>query len=115
MSDYRVELVDLLIQRTSEGSLKWKENSDNAVETIIGSSKVTLHDELRIDDEVDIVVTVTNNGKIADRFTDVDIFNISDKLYYPEMKSLLSAARRSASGADQILGDIIAALKMPGR
>lgn len=113
MEDNRIELMKLLVQRTNSGSLKWEEmDTKGAVKTNIGSSTIVLNDFERFDDEVDVVITVFSGERIVESFSDIDLYNIDGVTsYYAEMKSLLVAARRVASGADQILSDIISALK----
>jgi predicted P-loop ATPase len=107
-------LVDLLLERTNEGKLEWRE----AVQP--DSYQVALRDKLvrimkergRNEDEPDYIIElVDDEGKVVDAFTDVQLWtsNAEDNKipWFARMRDLHDLARRTALGSEKVLNDIL--------
>ncbi|BEU99062.1 hypothetical protein [Novosphingobium olei] len=113
-------LVEGLYIATNEGRIKWtKDENLDGYYCDVNFNRVEIVSEPTQRGESDIRITVYNSsGDAVDSFTDTFFGNekprfISVAHYYTAMSTMLDSAKRSSSGADKVLDDIIEALGGP--
>jgi hypothetical protein len=108
-------LAELLIQKTANGEIDWKETAEATVFQV-SFATTTLQISTRWNQEAgepDYLVSLLNEvGTVVDSFSDNDL---QDKLtppgtWFRRMEGLFHSARRSALGSDKILDDILSEL-----
>lgn len=107
-------LVEGLLLATTEGRLNWEIASSSSYLTEVGGGRVEV-----AKDNADIRITVYGpNGNEVDSFDDNYLRNYSPQKvqfanYYAAMVALFESARRKATGADQVVDEILRALQTP--
>jgi|GEM_PF-2012171 hypothetical protein len=112
MTDQRIKIVELLIQRTGKGALPWETGFDDGTFKVdIGSNTVVIG-EKKVSGRATIVVRLYNElGTLVESFNDEDLKDPEDSqhdyYWFSAMSDLLEAARRKALGADEVIQSII--------
>ena len=109
------KLIETLFDRTFERSQSWR-LSGSAVTTDLGTYTVSISQEDSFGSEVDMVCEIADEfGIVVDRFTDVELKDISPDVpgyqsFYLLMRALYDRAHREASGAERVLDSILETL-----
>lgn len=108
------KLVHLLVSLTNKGKLSWKETPrDDEFLTSHGSNVVVIRQSSSQTSFEDLFLISLRDkeGKIIDSFNDETLDHGQDETnYYVLIRDLMLTIRRSLSGADQALDELLASL-----
>jgi len=115
LSTKHVDFLNLLIRLTEKGKLSWKMSEDGIYpETNVLNYTVSIQETSNSSGSDSVLIIVRkSDGTIVDRFTDDDLTELmrsSPEVNYVRMASLYKGAVRRASGADDVLDEILDAL-----
>lgn len=112
MEDKRTQLVTLLQKKTTESKLEWEIVDGSTVSVPVGNNAIHLSEVAMFSqEEPDYVITIFNSqGTEVERYSDRDLYHLTEETWFPAMQSLYRAARRSAMGADVVIDDILGRL-----
>lgn len=106
-------LVDLLLERTKESTLDWTIQMPSEPEVRIGSRDIRIKKSQNYSgSELYIIIISDSFGMIIDEFSDEDLTTVHSAggNYFEKMVQLYKIAFRSATGADDVLDDLIGRL-----
>lgn len=113
-------LVEGLYNSTLSGKIIWtKVSNAESFITSLKSSSVEIKDDINNRGEPVIVINIYDkNGTQIESFNDdyfisVKPYNLSYDTYYDAMKSLHEMSRRSATGADKLIQNILSEIGAP--
>lgn len=113
-------LIEGLYGKTVSGNLMWYQFPDlTSVYVLFGDTRLELDDGQNNRGEPIISLTMYNkDGKVIDYFNDDHLkgskpANYAFPDYYILMSNLYEAARRSATGADKAVDEILKAIEAP--
>jgi hypothetical protein len=116
------KMLQQLAKKTEAGEVNWKPSADDtSFQVSFKAYTLILRETPREPSEYDYeVILLDEFGQIADRFTDIALFeefgeDIRSRhdLPYSLMRRLFAAARRKATGLDKILDTILDDLEDP--
>lgn len=103
-------LVRALDLATSEGKVKWKPTAESSIFlTTVNDTTVVLSAQ----GQDYVLEIVDGSDAVVDRFSDVDLDRGEGGVFFSLMKNLYQRINREASGADEILDDLINSLPNP--
>ncbi|MEP3786950.1 hypothetical protein [Ascidiaceihabitans sp.] len=109
MSNKWVGLVSVLLAKTQEGSLSWQETSDEDTFVVVVGSNAVEVEQGGFGDEFEFRIR-DGNGRIVDKFNDVELTNISGNDYSDQLQQMFVLIKRQLSGTEKVLDDIISGL-----
>ena|ERR1022692_2337564 len=107
----QTRLVELLVEKSRDGSLEWKDTPQDGVYQVpFATNAIQI---LMSGDDV-VVSLVNDRGEVVDSFSDTDLDHGTDgNRYYRVMLDLYKLARRIALGSESILDNILGELQKP--
>jgi hypothetical protein len=120
--DKQRRLVELLYKKTQQGELEWSEGiAKDSYQVSLSSNTISIRPvpNREVEEVLDYEISLTNSqGKVVDTFTDVEIGKLLGegemrKKFYEGFAELFEMARRTASGSEQVLNEILSELDDP--
>jgi hypothetical protein len=108
-------LVEKLYEDTSRGKMPWRISERNLYSTPIGENYIELSSKERNGDTDIYVYIMDKDGNVLDSFSDVDLADAMPRIlgfnsYFSLMFDLLRRVGRRASGAEDVLDNILRGL-----
>lgn len=109
----QIQLVRLLLTKTNEGKLQWKETTNElAFQTSFAQNSVWVLERPRAGDPDYVISLINGTGTVVESFSDIDLREASgDTGWYTILRELFEKARRSALGSDIVLKEILSSLE----
>lgn len=113
MTEKWVQLFQLLLERTREGTIFWSETADSDAYLVsIGKNKVLFGNGAQYAGGYGFSI-LSKEGKVVDAFDIADIERLTGFPWHEEAEEMFNAIRRRISGADDVLDDILSELNDP--
>jgi hypothetical protein len=116
--DTQMLLVQLLLRRTTQGKLDWREAIKSDAFQVAFTDKVVRIREVpprEPDDVPDYLIQLVNSdGRVVDEFNQVMLGNAGNAgigFWWEKMHDLYDMARRTALGSEKILNEVLSELR----